>query len=363
MISGDVSILDGKRGALWYALQAFSKEWDRIDVICPHSQSARTMQTYFGNVYFHPSPRAPWYQSRWIMAQGLKLHGLFKHAVMTVQDSPPFSGSVGALRLARKTGMPCVLEIHRIMGYPRAANLREYAGRHWSRMRLPQIVRKMHGTRTVSKTTAETLMRWGAPKTKIHVVPSFFLDRSVFENLGAPPPVQYDAVCCGTLLANRGVADVLRAIATFKRARLLIIGDGPERPRLEHLAAALGIAHRVEFRGRISSPVDLFQAMRSARVFFSNAMGEDGQRMPIEAMACGMPVIVRPVGILRDVIVEGVNGLFTNGTPEDLTLKLQQLLDDQAMQERLGVEARGVLDRFERERLVTMYAHFLRSFA
>jgi glycosyltransferase involved in cell wall biosynthesis len=132
---------------------------------------------------------------------------------------------------------------------------------------------------------------------------------------------------------------------------------------LEKLAATLGIAHRVEFRGRISSPVELFQAMRSARVFLSNAMSEDGQRIPIDAMACGMPVIVRPIGILRDVIVEGVNGLFTNGSPDDLVLKLQRLLDDEPLQERLGSEAQSVLDRFERERLITMYAHFLRSFA
>lgn len=363
MVGGDRSMLLGKKDAFWYTLQAFSKEWDRIDVICPHSKAARTMQTYFGNVYFHPSPRSLWFQSRWIYTQGKKLHGLFKYAAMTVQDYPPFYNSRGAMRLARETGMPCILEIHHIVGYPKAASFEEYIGRLWSRVRFARIIAKTRGTRVVSKTTAETLMHWGAPKSKIHVVPSFYLDRSVFERLGQAPPVQYDAVCCGRLVANKGMTQVLQAIASLKRARLLVIGDGPERARLERLAAKLEIAHRIEFRGWLPTQIDVLQAIRSARVFLQNDMSEDGQNIAIEAMAAGMPVIVTPVGVMPDVIIDGVNGLFTTGTSEDLSLKMQKVLDDEAARRNMGDQARSVLDRFERERLITMYAHFLRSFA
>lgn len=363
MISGDRSILDGKRGAFWYTLQAFSKEWDRIDVICPRSKGARTMQTFFGNVHLHPSSRGLWFQSKWIRTQGKKLHGLFKHAVMTVHDYPPFYNSRGALRLARDTGMPCVLEIHHIVGYPKAASWKEYLGRLWSRVRLPRTIRKTSGTRVVSKSTAETLIGWGAPKTKIHVVPSFYLERSLFESLGPPPPIQYDAVCCGRLVPNKGIRRVLEAIATFKRARLLIIGDGPRRPQLEQLTKTLGIAHRVEFRGWLPTQSDVLQAIRSARVLIMNSTSEGGPRVALEAMAAGMPVIVTPVGVMPDVIIDGKNGLFTTGTSEDLALKLQQVLDDETLRQKMGEEAHDILDRFERERLITLYAHFLRSFA
>jgi len=63
MISGDRSILRGKKGAFWYTLEEFHKEWDRIDIICPRViQEMHPMEgtSRFGNVFFHPlSPRDP----------------------------------------------------------------------------------------------------------------------------------------------------------------------------------------------------------------------------------------------------------------------------------------------------------------
>lgn len=363
MISGDRSMLDGKKGAFWYTLEAFSKEWDRIDVICPQSKGAKTMQTFFGNVHVHPCPRGLWYQARWIRQRGNQLYKHFKHAVMTVHDYPPFYNGLGARRLARDTGIPYVLEIHHIVGHPHAASCSEYFGRVMSRLYLPGAIHRANGARAVSKTTAETLINWGAPKAKIHVVPSFYLDREMFERLGEQPPTQYDAVFCGRLVVNKGLPDILRAIALLKRARLLVIGDGPERMQTEKLAKSLGIEHRVEFRGWLPSQADVLRAIRSAKVLLMNSTSEGGPRVPLEAMAAGMPVIVTQVGVMPDVLVDGVNGMFTTGKPEDLATKLQRIIDDDELRRAMGAEAAKILDRFERGRLITMYAHFLRSFA
>jgi glycosyltransferase involved in cell wall biosynthesis len=61
------------------------------------------------------------------------------------------------------------------------------------------------------------------------------------------------------------------------------------------------------------------------------------------------------------VIEEGVNGIFTDGSKGDLRRKIMHLIEDDAARERLGKEARKVLDRFDRETLIRKYADFLKS--
>ena len=79
--------------------------------------------------------------------------------------------------------------------------------------------------------------------------------------------------------------------------------------------------------------------------------------------AAGMPVIVTKVGVMPDVIIDGVNGLFTTGDPDDLSQKIERLIRHDDLRLRLGTVAREILDRFERTRLIQQYARFLQSFA
>lgn len=372
MISGDRSMLAGKQGAFWYTLEALSKRWERIDVICPrnqppasgHQQSGISQtQTFFGNVHFHPSPYSLWKQPQWIAFRGAQLIEKYHHAVMTVHDYPPFYNGIGARRLSRLTGVPHVLEIHHIVGYPRAASWVETFGRIASRIYLPRAIRHAAAARVVSKSTAETLIRWRAPEAKIRVVPSFYLDRALIESLGNPPPVQYDAVFCGRLVPNKGVVELLKAIELLPKAKLLVIGDGPERQKLQGLTTRLKIGHRVEFRGWLPTQRDVLRAILSAKVLVMNSTSEGGPRVPLEAMAAGMPVIVTKVGVMPDVIIDGVNGLFTTGTPQDLAEKIGRVAESPELQHRLGTVASAILERFERGRLIEQYARFLASLA
>jgi len=369
MISGDRSMLTGKQGAFWYTLEEFSKHWDRIDVICPAAPGTNKKQDmrnrafeFFGNVHFHPSPYALWRQPQWIRFRGEQLIERYKHAVMTVHEYPPFYNGIGARSLSKKTGVPYVLEVHHIVGYPVAASAAEYVGRILSRLYLPRAIASANGTRTVSRATAETLIKWGSPKEDIKVVPSFYLDRALIESAGSPA-VQYDAVFCGRLVPNKGGSQVIRAIATLPRARLLVIGDGPERQKLEALARELGIMQRVEFRGWLPTQRDVLKAIKSAKVLIMNSTSEGGPRVPLEAMAAGMPVIVTRVGVMPETVIDGVNGLFTTGDPEDLAAKINTVLSDDALRVSMGQQAKVVLDRYERSKLIELYARYLRSFA
>src|SRR3989338_387984 len=96
MISGDRSILQGKKGAFWYMLEEFRKHWERIDVICPKSAPHPHLLpkgegiSPFENVFFHSSPHGLWYQPRWIVKTGKALIREHRHDVMSVHEYPPF---------------------------------------------------------------------------------------------------------------------------------------------------------------------------------------------------------------------------------------------------------------------------------
>lgn len=369
MISGDRSVPAGKKGAFWYTLESLSKHWDRIDIICPRPDTGINISnpdalTFFGNVHFHPATTGLWQQSEWIFKKGMQLHALFHHAVMTVHEYPPFYNGSGARRLLKKLShIGSVLEVHHIVGSPTPASLAERIGKIWSRWQLPAESHAFNAVRTVSKTTAQELLSWGISKSKVFVVPSFYLDHQMFASIQHPTTKQYDVAFCGRLVSNKGLDGVLRAIAKVPGSTLLIIGDGPEREKYEALARQLDIAERVEFRGWLATQEDVLHALVQAKIFVMNSQSEGGPRVALEAMACGLPIISTKVGVMPEVIDEGKNGLFTTGEPQDLAAQISVLLRDADLRTRLGNEAKGVLDRFEREKLIANYARFLQSVA
>ncbi len=368
MISGDRSILQGKKGAFYYTLQEFSQHWERIDVITPsvnHELRIMNHECPFPNVFFHSSPRGLWSQSKWIVEKGKKLIAEHHHDVMTVQEYPPFYNGMGACHLHRATGVPYCLEVHHIVGSPVAASFTEWIGRIASRWQIPKSAYHASSVRVVNQGVKDVLTRWGIPAKKIHIVPSFYLDATLYQS-SRGTPVQgkkYDLVFCARLVANKGLDKVLRAVATLPVVTLLVIGDGPERQKMEALARSLKITDRVTFRGWLPSQEDVIREMQTARIFVMHSTSEGGPRVALEAMALGMPVIATRVGVLPEVIRDGVNGVFTDGMVGGLHRKIQSLLGDQSLMQTIGREAKKILERFERGRLVREYADFLKRSA
>jgi hypothetical protein len=162
MVSGDRSILAGKRGAFWYTLEEFRKHWERIDVICPRgggerkADDARGGIAVFDNVFFHPSPWPLLFQSLWIARKGKALLAAHRHDVMTVHEYPPFYNGSGALALRKRTGIPAAAEIHHIVGYPVPASLSERIGARLSRWVLPRELASFTAVRTVNDEVKST---------------------------------------------------------------------------------------------------------------------------------------------------------------------------------------------------------------
>lgn len=151
----------------------------------------------------------------------------------------------------------------------------------------------------------------------------------------------------GNLIPTKGHASLLRAFAQALKVvpdiQLEIIGDGPERARLEHLAGSLQISSRVIFRGR-QDRLAVASAMQSCAVFALPSRYEGLGCVYLEAMACAKPVIACTAQGIDEIIEDRANGLLVApGDEKGLTDRLLALLQDGSLRHRLGVAARGTV--------------------
>lgn len=160
-------------------------------------------------------------------------------------------------------------------------------------------------------------------------------------------------VMIGRIVPIKRVDRLLRAFALAvgqrPEMRLLVIGDGSERPGLEAQAAAAGLASSVTFCGWRSDTRDWYAAADIV------ALSSDNEGTPltlIEAAAAGRPVVATDVGGVRDVVVDGETGLVVDTDDEKgFAEALVRLVSDPALAARLGQAAPRVATRFGIERL------------
>ncbi len=140
-----------------------------------------------------------------------------------------------------------------------------------------------------------------------------------------------------TLRSWKGHRYLFEAFAGLadRGARLVVVGDGPQREALEALAKELGIAGRVRFAG---NQADVAPWMRALDLFCLPSYANEGVPQALmQAMACGLPVVSTPVGSIAEIVQDGDTGRLV--PPEDaqaLRAALEALLADEALRARLG---------------------------
>lgn len=152
----------------------------------------------------------------------------------------------------------------------------------------------------------------------------------------------------GALRPQKAYANLIRGAASlrdqFPRLRVLIAGDGAERPRLEGLIAELGLDECVTLLGNRDDVPSILRAMDVA------VMTSDFEGSPLsvmEYMDAGKPVVATRVGGVPDLVEDGVNGLLVEPRdPEALAAAVTQLLDEPERARRMGAAGR---DRRQRE--------------
>jgi len=193
----------------------------------------------------------------------------------------------------------------------------------------------LRGARAVivpSRYLAEIAAHWGLSEDRMFVVTN-----------PTPPPRELEPerlepgtfVFVGRLTRQKALRNALAAVELVPAARLVLVGDGPERAELERLAG-----ERVEFRGSLSRD----EALRTVAGAEAALLSSDWENLPhsaVEALSVGVPVVATAVGGVPEVVRDGENGLLVApGRTEALAAAMRRLLEEQGLRERLAAGAK-----------------------
>jgi glycosyltransferase involved in cell wall biosynthesis len=222
-----------------------------------------------------------------------------------------------ALAAARPLGIPVVQTFHALGVVKR----RHQGARDTSpatRLREEAILAG-HVDRIVATCSDEVfeLVRIGADLRRVAVVPCG-VDLELFRADGprAPRTPPGRLLVVSRLVERKGIGDVVTALARLPGVELVVAGGppagelgwDPEARRLAAVAERVGVADRVRLLGRVGQ-ADLPALYRSADLVVNVPWYEPFGIVPLEAMACGVPVVVSAVGGLVDSVVDGVTGV------------------------------------------------------
>lgn len=210
----------------------------------------------------------------------------------------------------------------------------------WNRRDTPAERLTMILLERLSKRHVVLATGWAEVPPSIHApsvawIFSASLRRSDMERLGrerlAPSPPRARLVTAGRQVSQKGTECVLRSLRLLvdegRDISLDVIGDGPELGRFEQIAQTAGVAHRVQFHGRLPH-AQAVRVMDAADLFvFPTTSNEGFPKVVAEAMACGLPIVSTPVSALA-TIVPGAGMLIPAPVPDALADAVGGLLDD-----------------------------------
>ncbi|MCJ7486181.1 MAG: N-acetyl-alpha-D-glucosaminyl L-malate synthase BshA, partial [Candidatus Aminicenantes bacterium] len=156
------------------------------------------------------------------------------------------------------------------------------------------------------------------------------------------------------------VGDVIRIYARIREqipAKLILIGEGPERPHIQQLVKEMGLASDVHFLGEQDQLEPLFFC---TDLFLLPSEQESFGLTALEAMNCGVPVVASNIGGLPEVIVHGETGyLLPVGDVEGMAAKAVEILSDPARLSLFRAQARRRAEQhFNAENIIPQYEAF-----
>lgn len=195
----------------------------------------------------------------------------------------------------------------------------------------------------------------------IDVIPNFICPQH-FANLGSAHDrsefaAEDEALVChvSNFRPVKRVEDVVRTFARLleqRPGRLMMVGDGPDRPAAERLSRELGLGDKVFFLGKLKNPLE---ALSIADLFLLPSESESFGLAALEAMACGVPVVASEAGGLPEVIRHGVSGMLAPVGDVDTMGDHAAFLLDPAHHERFRNQARERAARFGIDTVLPAY--------
>lgn len=245
---------------------------------------------------------------------------------------------LAALAAGRRTGVPVVQTYHALGTVKRRHQGPQDTSPPGRRSHERELGRSVDRVVAQCQDEVAELVRMGVPRSRMTVVPSG-VNLSTFAPLG--PVAERDGgrariLTVGRLVERKGFQDVIRAIALVPDAECVVVGGPPAglletdpyALRLRALAGSCGVADRVKLIGAVPRE-EMGRWYRSADVLVAAPWYEPFGLTPLEAMACGVPVIGTAVGGLIDTVVAGRTGdLVPARDPAALGAAIRGLLSD-----------------------------------
>jgi glycosyltransferase involved in cell wall biosynthesis len=138
---------------------------------------------------------------------------------------------------------------------------------------------------------------------------------------------------------------------------LTVFGEGPDRPRLEALAAELGVAGRVRFRGHVATSEEVWRELGRARIAVQPSAREGFGLFPLEAMAAGLPVVhcESSESAVAELVRDGVEGVAAPADAPGLAAALSALLADEPRRARLAAAARARAAEYDYDAIAAQF--------
>lgn len=304
---------------------------------------------------------------------GVRLRDRWRREPVDVVHSHFWMSGLAALQATRGTGTPVVHTFHALGSVKR----RHQGDADTSPPERIELERRLCRevdlvVATCSDEVAE-LEALGMPPGHATVIPCG-VDTRLFTPGASRPATggRHRILVIGRLVTRKGIGNVIEAAAHLPDVEVVVAGgpeperydEDPEVQRLRALADRLGVTDRVVFLGSVAR-ADVPALMRVSEVVVTVPWYEPFGIVPLEAMACGRPVIGSSVGGLLDTVVPGVTGeLVPPRDPEALAAALRALLDDPERQRRYGEAGRRrAVERYDWSAVVDATAAVYRNLA
>jgi glycosyltransferase involved in cell wall biosynthesis len=239
-------------------------------------------------------------------------------------------------------------------------------GRHGLKVELLKALRRFCTRRAdalivPSQYLARVVANWDRPEDKIIVIYNAVESVSLIPS-NIPLSTKTKLVTVGRLVALKQIDHLIRAIAECDDVGLVIVGDGPERERLNALVCDYGLTDRVYFAGQRNKNETL-SLMAACDLFILNSTHEGFPHVVLEAMSLGLPVVATAVGGTQELVRDGENGvLITPHANGALSGVLSRLMSSAVEQQRLAAGAKDTGERFRPTAMVEQTEIVLRNY-
>lgn len=351
MISGDVHVIQNIDGPFSLTLTELSKDWTHIDVLCPGKTGL--YRRFKDNVELFGV-------RKFLLAFDLfNLLKKKKYDLVVTHDYGLMLNGLSAYFALKVFRIPQVSEIHHIEGFPIAVSLKEKFYAFWGKLYVRFFARYFAAIRVDNMGQIVQLLKsLGVSPKKIIYLPPIYLELEKYRPL--PIKKMCDVLFVGRLVDNKGIFTIVKAIKKLIDQgiffKTVIKGRGPLETQIRQFIECNGLQNFVSIDQRILDEEELIELYNQTKVLVCASTVEGGPRVTLEAMACGIPVISTPCGLMPEVLIDGQNGFLFDGSVDDLVQKLKALLSESKAFEAIEKQSRSSVLPYDYQITLKNYA-------